>query len=240
MKQLLCVTVGAAAIAAAAYALVPVTAHAQSRDAGRSPATAPSTRPATPDDSPAKVVGSTRSRGKEYRLAAGDKLRIEVYKDAQLSQSVQVRPDGKITLPLLGDLDAQGATPIELRDRVSEALRQYLNNPVVSVMVVEAAPPLAYVVGEVNRPGPIELKDDVTVLQALAIAGWLRTLPFPRTSAFFGPMRPAPERFRSTTRTRSTVWAARSICSPAIPSSSPTDAHDHVHARSRRPRDLSC
>ena len=50
----------------------------------------------------------------EYRLGPGDKLRIEVYKDAQLSQSVQVRPDGKITLPLVGDLDATSRTPIEL------------------------------------------------------------------------------------------------------------------------------
>src|SRR5215212_2639247 len=52
----------------------------------------------------------------EYRLGPGDKLRIEIYKDPQLSQSVQVRPDGKITLPLIGDLDATGRTPIELRD----------------------------------------------------------------------------------------------------------------------------
>src|SRR5436190_5445092 len=108
----------------------------------------------------------------EYRLSTGDKLRIEVYKDAQLSQSVQIRPDGKITLPLLGDLDAQGATPIELRDRLDKALRQFLTNPVVSVMVVEATPLIAYVVGEVNHPGPIELKTEVTVLQALAMAGW--------------------------------------------------------------------
>ena len=52
----------------------------------------------------------------EYRLGAGDKLRIEVYKDAQLSQSVQIRPDGKITLPLVGDLEATDRTPLELRD----------------------------------------------------------------------------------------------------------------------------
>src|SRR5215467_4661867 len=62
----------------------------------------------------------------EYRLGPGDKLRIEVYKDPQLSQSVQIRPDGKITLPLVGDIDATGKTPLELRDRVAEALKQYL------------------------------------------------------------------------------------------------------------------
>src|SRR2546430_11438667 len=55
----------------------------------------------------------------EYRLVSGDKLRIEVYRDAQMSQSVQIRPDGKLTLPLLGDLEATGRTPIELRDTIT-------------------------------------------------------------------------------------------------------------------------
>ena len=60
--------------------------------------------------------------GDEYRLGPGDKLRIEVYKDVQLSQSVQVRPDGKITLPLIGDLDANNRTPIELRDIITTTM----------------------------------------------------------------------------------------------------------------------
>jgi polysaccharide export outer membrane protein len=184
MKQRLYVPT-AAAIAVAATTFFPLTAVAQTREGGVAPAAPPISAPAPVNPpppavpavaapgSPSRATGSTSSQA-DYRLAAGDKLRVEVYKDAQLSQSVQIRPDGKITLPLLGDIEAQGATPIQLRDRVSEALRQYLNNPVVSVMVVEAAPPVAYVVGEVNRPGPIELKGDVTVLQALAMAGWLK------------------------------------------------------------------
>ena len=67
----------------------------------------------------------------------GDKLRVEVYKDTQLSQSLQVRPDGKITLPLLGDIAAAGKTPTELRDTLTAALREYITNPVVTVIVVE-------------------------------------------------------------------------------------------------------
>ena len=59
----------------------------------------------------------------EYRLGTGDKLRIEVYKDPQLSQAAQIRPDGKITLPLLGDLEASGRTPIELRDSIARQLK---------------------------------------------------------------------------------------------------------------------
>jgi protein involved in polysaccharide export with SLBB domain len=57
----------------------------------------------------------------EYRIGNGDKLRVEVYKDQQLSQSVQVRPDGRITLPLIGDLDAADQTPVELRDTITTA-----------------------------------------------------------------------------------------------------------------------
>ena len=111
----------------------------------------------------------------EYRIGAGDKLRVEVYKDAQLSQSVQVRPDGKITLPLIGDLEATGRTPIELRDTITRQLKEYMNNPVVTVIVVEATAAIAYVMGEVNRPGPVTLQGgQLTVLQALAIAGGLK------------------------------------------------------------------
>ena len=107
----------------------------------------------------------------EYRIARGDKLRIEVYKDTYLSQSVQVRPDGRITLPLAGDLAAEGLTSIELRDRISGLLREYVANPVVTVIVVETVDPVVYVMGEVNQPGSVPMRGPMTVLQALAVAG---------------------------------------------------------------------
>lgn len=107
----------------------------------------------------------------DYRLAAGDKLRIEVYKDAQLSQSLQVRPDGKITLPLVGDVAAAGRTSIELRDAISASLKEYISNPVVTVIVVEASPQVVYVTGEVNKPGALTLTAPISILQALAMAG---------------------------------------------------------------------
>jgi polysaccharide export outer membrane protein len=107
----------------------------------------------------------------EYRIARGDKLRIEVYKDTYLSQSVQVRPDGRITLPLAGDLAAEGLTSIELRDRISGLLKEYVANPVVTVIVVETVDPVVYVMGEVNQPGSIPMRGPMTVLQALAVAG---------------------------------------------------------------------
>jgi polysaccharide export outer membrane protein len=107
----------------------------------------------------------------DYRLVAGDKLRIEVYKDTQLSQSLQVRPDGKITLPLLGDIPAAGKTSLELRDSITSSLTTYIDNPTVTVIVVETEPPVFYVMGEVADPGPYPIKGKVSVIQALAMAG---------------------------------------------------------------------
>lgn len=107
----------------------------------------------------------------EYRLGPGDKLRIEVYKDPQLSQSVQVRPDGKITLPLVGDIDATGRTPIELRDGIAQSLKEYMNNPTVTVIVVEAVASHVTVMGEVSKPGAIQIFGPTTVLQVIAMAG---------------------------------------------------------------------
>ena len=107
----------------------------------------------------------------DYKLVPGDKLRVEVYRDAQLSQSVQVRPDGKITLPLIGDLEASSHTPIELRDTITTSLKEYITNPTVTVIVVEALASKVYVMGEVTHPGTMELHGPTTILQALAMAG---------------------------------------------------------------------
>jgi len=115
---------------------------------------------------------STESTSADYRLAAGDKLRIEVYKDEHLSQSLQIRPDGKITLPLVGDIAAAGRTSMELRDSIGSALKEYIANPVVTVIVVETTPQVVVVSGEVNKPGPVSLVNGrLSIIQAIAMAG---------------------------------------------------------------------
>jgi polysaccharide export outer membrane protein len=129
-------------------------------------------RPAAQREDPA---ASARARGttvaSDYRLVSGDKLRIEVYKDPQLSQSLQVRPDGKITMPLLGDIPAAGKTSLELRDAISTSLQEYIKSPVVTVIVVETVPQQIHVMGEVTAAGPQPLTGPLSVLQALAAAG---------------------------------------------------------------------
>lgn len=125
--------------------------------------------PKDADKVPVKAVPGLSNE--EYHLGPGDKLRIEVYKDEQLSQSVQVRPDGKITLPLIGDLNAASHTPIELRDVITTSLKEYITNPTVTVIVVEALASQVYVMGEVTHPGTMQLHGPTTILQALAMAG---------------------------------------------------------------------
>lgn len=108
----------------------------------------------------------------DYRLTAGDKLRIEVYKDTQLSQSLQVRPDGKITLPLVGDVVAAGRTSMELRDSIATSLKEYIATPVVTVIVTETTPQVVYVQGEVTKPGMFALSNGrLSIIQAIAMAG---------------------------------------------------------------------
>lgn len=107
----------------------------------------------------------------DYRLGPGDKLRIEVYKDPQLSQSVQVRPDGKITLPLVGDVDATGKTPLELRDTLAQSLKEFMNNPTVTVIVVEAVSSQVTVMGEVSKPGALQIFGPTNIVQVIAMAG---------------------------------------------------------------------
>jgi polysaccharide biosynthesis/export protein len=128
----------------------------------------------------APTVADSSATVPEYRIARGDKLRIEVYKDTYLSQSVQVRPDGRITLPLAGDLAAEGLTSIELRDRISGLLKEYVANPVVTVIVVETVDPVVYVMGEVNNPGSVPIRGPLTVLQALAVTGGFKDFANPK------------------------------------------------------------
>jgi polysaccharide export outer membrane protein len=142
---------------------------------------------------PPLVHGSTVAPGEtapDYRLVTGDKLRVEVYKDAQLSQSLQIRPDGRITLPLLGDVPAAGKTSTELRDTIAASLKEYMSNPVVTVIVVETMPQLVYVMGEVYAPGPQAVKGEISILQALASAGGFKD--FAKTKSI-KVLRPGPK-----------------------------------------------
>jgi len=107
----------------------------------------------------------------EYKIGPQDVLRIDVWKEAEVSRAVPVRPDGKISLPLLNDVQAAGLTPMKLAAVIADGLTRYINNPQVTVTVSEINSRRIYVTGEVSRAGAFPLLPNMTVLQALSSSG---------------------------------------------------------------------
>ena len=107
----------------------------------------------------------------EYRIGREDVLEIAVWREPDLSRTMPVRPDGKIAMPLVGEIEAAGLTPNELQAKVKEGLTPYVKDVAVTVMVREVNGPRFYVLGEVPRPGGFPLRGSLTVTQALALAG---------------------------------------------------------------------
>lgn len=107
----------------------------------------------------------------EYRIGAGDVLQLFVWKEPDLSRDITVRFDGKVTVPLLGDVEAAGRTPQQLGEELSRSLGRFLAAPQVTLGVSQANSARFHVLGQVGRPGDFPLARRITVLQALAIAG---------------------------------------------------------------------
>jgi polysaccharide export outer membrane protein len=107
----------------------------------------------------------------EYRIGPEDVLEIMVWKNADLSRTVTVRPDGKISLPLIGDIQASGLSTEELKGVVTKRMKDYIAAPEVSVLVSNINSYFYYVLGEVVRPGKYPLKERTTLLQAISMAG---------------------------------------------------------------------
>lgn len=109
----------------------------------------------------------------EYRIGPYDTLQVTVWKETQLSGAFPVRPDGKISLVLLGDVSAAGVTPMELSAQLTDMLKKYIQDPLVTVTVTAVNSQKVYVVGEVQRIGAIDLTPNMTPLEAIAAAGGL-------------------------------------------------------------------
>ena len=117
---------------------------------------------------PAPVKAATTDAS--YKIGPQDVLRIDVWKEVEISRAVPVRPDGKISLPLLNDVQASGLTAMELAGNITEGLKKFINNPQVTVTVTEINSRRVYVTGEVTRPGAYPLLPNMTALQALTSA----------------------------------------------------------------------
>jgi polysaccharide biosynthesis/export protein len=110
----------------------------------------------------------------DYIIGSDDVLAINVWKEPDLSRTVPVRPDGKITLPLVGDIGASGSTPKQLQTNIEQDLSKYISKPAVTVIVQEAKSHKFNVMGQVQKPGTYLLTSPMTVLDAIALAGGFR------------------------------------------------------------------
>jgi polysaccharide biosynthesis/export protein len=134
--------------------------HAQESASNKQPALAPASaasKPATEDPN--------------YVIGAQDILDVSVWKEPDFTRTVPVRPDGKISLPLLNDVQASGLTPSQLAAEVSKSLTKFVTSPQVTIIVTQINSQRVYLLGEVARPGAYTMLPDMTILQALSNAG---------------------------------------------------------------------
>jgi len=162
---------------AALAALILIGSIALAQDAPAQPAaSSASARTASDKTSSDKTdktttAASASQAGPEYVIGPEDALHIAVWRENDLTASLPVRPDGKISLPLLDDVQAAGLTPKQLADSITEKLKKYVADPRVTVVVTAINSKRIFINGEVLHPGPMPMLPSMTVLQALSSAG---------------------------------------------------------------------
>jgi len=119
------------------------------------------------------LTGTPSGQAKSYVIGSSDVITVTVWKDQTLSGSLLVRPDGMISMPLLGDVPAAGRTPLQLADQIASQLKKYIQDPNVSVVLTQINSQKVYLLGEVAKKGPIDMTPGMTLLEAIASAGGL-------------------------------------------------------------------
>jgi len=127
-----------------------------------------------PADASNKLADATQEQAlpSDYVIGADDQLKITVWKEPDLSEQLPVRPDGKISMPLLNDIPAAGLTPLQLKDSITDKLKKFISDPRVTVVVTAMNSRRIFVTGEVVHSGPMALLPHMTMLQALSEAGF--------------------------------------------------------------------
>ena len=171
-SDLICWRAGFVLLASLAFALTNAWGWDSAKSAGTSEATEAgwagqagretAGQPATP---------SAKRVAEDYIIGPSDVLAINVWKDSELTRTVTVRPDGKISLPLIGELAVSGLTAPSAQRLIAQRLTEYVSQPQVTVIVQEVKSKTFVIVGKVAKPGSYELGKPTTVLEAIAIAG---------------------------------------------------------------------
>jgi polysaccharide biosynthesis/export protein len=147
--------------------LLAVSAMAQ----GRTPEQVKEAKAVAGDVHLAPIKSAVATQDPNYVIGPQDTLEISVWKEADLTRTVPVRPDGKISLPLLNDVQAAGLTPTQLRAQITEKLKKYVTEPQVTVVVMTINSQRVFMLGEIAKPGAYPLLPGMTVLQAISSAG---------------------------------------------------------------------
>jgi polysaccharide export outer membrane protein len=148
--------------------------------AGLLPAQTVESSTPTPDSAPGAAPDQVippainKAHSSTYQIGDDDLLEVNVWKEPDLSKQVPVRSDGKISLPLVGELQAAGKTPVQLEDEITNRLRNFITEPAVTVMVLKINSLKFNVMGEVARPGSFSLATTTTIVDAIAAAGGFR------------------------------------------------------------------
>jgi polysaccharide export outer membrane protein len=140
--------------------------HAQDKEPAGKPA-----QVAAP--APAGLASAAGAASDSYVIGASDVLTITVWKEPTLSGSLLVRPDGMVSVPLLGDVQASGLTPLQLADQIAVKFKKFIQDPNVSVVLTQINSKKIYLLGEVGKKGPVEMTPGMTLLEAIASAGGL-------------------------------------------------------------------
>jgi polysaccharide biosynthesis/export protein len=159
-------------IALAAFLVVGTALWGWAQDTGPDSDTGSAAEAPAPAEPNVPATTSAVLTGPSYEIGPNDLLHISVWKEPDLTATVPVRSDGMISVPLLNDVLAAGLTPMQLSALLQQKLKKYVNAPQVTVVVTQTNSHRIYVVGEVLHAGPLSLSHDMTVLQALATAGF--------------------------------------------------------------------
>jgi polysaccharide biosynthesis/export protein len=118
-----------------------------------------------------KADTQKESSPSHYLISANDVLNIFVWKEADFTRDVTVMPDGRITFPLIGEIEAQGKTVTGLKNEITEKLKAFISSPEVTVMIKTTQARHVYTIGKIGKPGPYQLEPSMTILQVLSTAG---------------------------------------------------------------------
>lgn len=152
-------------VATLLFAGFPLCTLGSARQAGQTiPAQASPTQTAAPQ---------AATQDPNYKIGSQDVLDISVWKEPELTRALPVRPDGKVSMPLLNDVQAAGLTPTQLASKITEELKKFVTDPQVTVIVTQMNSQRVYILGEVGRAGAFPLLPQETVLQAISSAGGL-------------------------------------------------------------------